>query len=158
MPKKRLNAFDFTILFLLVAVIAGAAFYFTKVSGSRDWVKATFVVEFRNKEQGFEEKIAVGDLVKDSIRNFDIGVVEKVEAVPELTTTVDETSRKMIETVVPGEVTIYVTISCDAVENEKEIAVAHNGYVLKVGKQVFIKGKGYGSAGYIFNLKTEAGK
>ena len=87
----------------------------------------------------------------DSIKNINIGKVIKKEYEPSVRYAVDQIDKEIIATQIDNKIDITLTIEADANITDKLISV--NDYELKVGKDAYIKGKGYAGRGYIISIE-----
>lgn len=154
---KKLNALDWVIISLVILLVSGGIYYFGYVrSVSGDAVEISFTVEFRGVVTGglesFIDLPQVGDEIFDSVKGYYLGVITGLRNEPTTAFTWNQLEERFEEPEYPDEYNMYVTITVDGIEND---AVITTGEVdLRVGKEMYIKGKGYASPGYITAIST----
>ncbi|MDR0957934.1 MAG: DUF4330 domain-containing protein [Clostridiales bacterium] len=150
----RFGLFDLVFIIIVIAIFAAAAYYFLGGKTSEQKKDIFFTVELTWLPLGYENNIAVGGGVKDAVLNQYVGTVEDVETENQISWNYDNYAREYREFIVQDQQTVLVTVKARGYENDKEI-VTESGTVLKVGKLFSIEGKGFGSSGYIVDLRTE---
>ncbi len=153
---KRINILDvIIILIVLIACIFGYM-YVSKSQNIITPVNTTKVIyQVRTNEtlpKTFD-MIEEGTNIYDSLKNSCIGKVIKKEAVPSERFAYDLKTGKYIKTDLPMEETLdmILTIEVDAVVTDQNISVGD--YIIKVGQEAYVKGKGYAGVGYIVTIE-----
>lgn len=147
-----INIFDLSLILLLIIVIAGGLWYFNRPVENTNNVNVFFTVEFTHKNKDFADKIVVGAQVKDSVKGYYLGVVDAVTSEPMYTTAYNQLEKKYETNQIEGLYTVKLTVRANGTESDMDIKA--EGQVVKVGKEMFIKGKGFASKGYIIDLLT----
>lgn len=152
----RVNIIDFCIVFVLVIVIIGGIFIINMLSNSqiRDTNQAVrYDVEFRYKPKEFGESIQIGGEVRSSIDGSYLGKLVNKKIVPSANIIPNAEEGKYVKAELPEEYDVIITIEANAVITDQEILA--EGKDIKIGKQMFIKGKGYASPGFIVGIDYE---
>lgn len=154
--SKKINFFDLIILVIvIIAIIFVSIMYYSKdkkvVNSS---TKMTYVLELVNNPLGFSELIKVGDSLNDSIKNFSMGKVIKVEKTPQKTILNDLVNNIIVESDIPDKERVVLTVEADVVDNGMDLLI-ENSYDIRVGKDIYVKGNGYSGVGYILEIKRD---
>ena len=79
--KFKINFFDIVIVIVVIAI--GAVVYaMTNKEVVQETKTIRYTIELVNQNEGFTENINVGDDIYDNIKNYYMGKVVSVEAVP----------------------------------------------------------------------------
>lgn len=156
--KTKFNIIDILIIVvLLVALAVGVRILNMKPTvQNTDPRVATAIVELREVEKSLLDSIQVGDDIFLTVDNVDAAKVVAVSE-PQQTTTIgldQEKGEFKYSSSNNSKYTGYITIEADVKEDDANIYAG--GTSLKVGKAVFIKGKGYSAKGYVLELDTKA--
>jgi len=151
LKKPRFNIIDAVVLLALAAVVAGGVWYFTSVSVEAN-VYVDFTVEFRNQPEGIEDFIEIGGEMRDSVRNYFLGHVVDFNVVPAHILNFDSTTNTFVQEIIPERTDIYLTIRGRGFESDSEITV--EGQRVTIGRQMFIRGRGFVNTGFITELRT----
>lgn len=154
--SKKINFFDLIILVIVIlAIIFVSILYYSKdkkvVDNSN---KMTYVLELVNNPLGFSELIKVGDSLTDSIKNFSMGKVIKVEKTPQKTILNDLVNNIIVESDIPDKERVVLTVEADVVDDGMDLLI-ENSYDIRVGKDIYVKGNGYAGVGYILEIKRD---
>jgi len=156
-PKiKKINVLDAVIiLVVLIACIFGYRYINKqqKVIAPKNTTKVIYQVRTNESFPNTFEMIEEGTIIYDSIKNSPIGTVIKKEIVPSERSEMNLNDGKYVLTELPEKeyIDILITIEADANYTEQNISVGD--YIVKVGKEAFVKGKGYAGAGYIVSIE-----
>jgi len=150
---RRFNAFDLFVILVALVAIAGAVYYFMG-GGAPDRRDVYFTVELTRMEKGFADKISIGDAINDSVRGYYLGTVYDVEEKPFEPLLFDYANSKFVRVPAEGLYTVVITVKASGTETEAEIKA--EDVVVRIGKKIAIKGKGYAQEGYIIGLRTTA--
>lgn len=115
-----------------------------------------FDVELKSVKQEFADKINIGDEIKDSVKGYYLGKVSNIDIQPEVSTNWDAESQQFVEATSPEDVTVYVEILSNGTVNDDEGFIYAETVPVSVGKEMFIKGKGYAHVGYITKVYVES--
>lgn len=152
----KINFFD--IIIVLVVLILGAGFYvYTHKEKALETTKLRYTFELTDNPTGFTTLINVGDDITDNVKNYYMGKVVSVEAVPCTKITNDYTNSKIVESTVPDRENAIITVEADVTESTSDFKVNGN-YVVKAGKEVSVKGNGYAGVGYILTVERQDDK
>jgi hypothetical protein len=151
--KAGLNGFDrFCVVFLVIAVI-GAAGYAALQNADVKKVMVTYTVELSGVDQDLYDLIVVGEELKDNLRTLYLGKIIDKSKTPASVVYWNKEAKQFFETENANKDTVLVTIEAEG--QEDDISVSIGEILIKVGRQLYLKGKGYTSAGYIVEMKTE---
>lgn len=151
--KKKLNAVDIVIILLVLAIGVGGFFVLrsrNEIVNSGGMKTITYTVEGQNVVENAANMPKIGDEVYNSSTSEFLGTLTDVKVEPQKRIAYNNTKGVYEKYDVPGLFTVYVTISGDGFDTEKDITV--NGTVTKVGKELSVKGKGYAFMGYIVGV------
>lgn len=159
--KERKIAFNgidvLVIVGILVALVVGVRILNMKPLVQEVETRiATAVVELKEVDKALLDRIKVGDDIFLTVDNVDRAkVVAVTEPAPNELLGLDEQKGEYKYTSSPNsKYTGYVTVEAEVKEDDANIYAGSTS--LKVGKAVFIKGKGYSSKGYVVELDTKA--
>ena len=153
--KPKFNIIDGLVILAVIAIISAAVWFLT-TAGPGDEVYVYFVVEFQGQMPDFENNVIAGYApnaeVRDSIRNYFLGHAWDVESRPAATVAFDNTTNTFVMATIPDRYDVYVTIR--AVGTENHTAIQANGHTVRVGQEMFIRGRGYAGIGFITQIWT----
>ncbi|PHV71279.1 hypothetical protein CS063_06200 [Sporanaerobium hydrogeniformans] len=155
--KMKFNIIDVVVIIvLIVAFIIGSRILGLgkKMGIGMEETKATFTVELRDAPLELFNQMQVGDEVNIAIDSVDYGRITAIsEPEPTMVQAFDTTTGKY-NFVAPQDprYTAYITIEANA--NESDASVLVGNTEVKVGKAIFVKGKGYSGKGYVVELDT----
>ncbi len=157
--RLRLNLFDGIVLVLALAVGAFLLWNALKPEPAAQGSSAAastvrYTVQFRRWKPGGSALIQPGDKLADSIKNFELGQVAEVSAVPSETLVLDHESRAYVLAETPGYEDVLVTVEAPASVTDSAIVLG-GGYELRVGATAYIKGEGYMASGPIISIERE---
>lgn len=149
-----LNALDILIILVLVCAAAFGV-YWTKgrqaAQTSAETKTYTYVVEGKAVLEETVDFPVVGQNVYNSSTSEYLGTVAEVWSEPNTETNFNRVTNTYEKVPVPGYCDIYVAITGNGTETEQDITV--EGTVVKVGRELNIKGKGYAFKGYIVEVR-----
>lgn len=150
----RFTALDVIIVVVLLAVIAGAIWFFGFREGGDEntMVKIEYTIEVRGMEESYLSNIAVGDIVTDSVTKKGIGTISAVERMPLVEYIVNIEDGVMEEKEYPGRYTILVTVSADADQSERGFSIA--GYRVAIGKLCHLQLPNFIGSGYCIGVEA----
>lgn len=160
--RLRLNLFDGIVLVLALAV--GAFLLWRAMKPDAPVVPANptaasnvqYTVRFQRCIPGTSELIQPGDQIADNIKNYEIGEVVSVQAVPALIQVADQESRRWVWAEVEGLEDVLVTIKAPCTIDKAAITVG-GGYEVRAGSQGFFRGEGYMGSGPIVAVEEVQG-
>lgn len=151
--KKRINILDIIItLIVIVGCIIGYSFMNNnEVAVTQNTNKVVYSVMATSCLPAIEEHIEEGIPVYDSLKNYHIGTVLEYEVKPSEVVVPDLENGTAKLNVVEDMVDVTLKIEANADVSEKLITVGE--YDLKIGKEAFIRGKGFAMSGYIISIE-----
>lgn len=156
--KMRFNIVDLLIVVgLIVALVVGVRILNMKpVIQDTEKSIATAVIEIKEVEKNLLDSINVGDTIFLTVDNVDTAkVVALSEPQPTQVLGLDtENGAYKYTSSNNTKYTGYITVEAEVEEDDANIYAGSTS--LKVGKAVFVKGKGYSAKGYVVELDTKA--
>lgn len=155
MEKKRKHPNFIDIAFiLLIAAVALTAYFLSHRSSANtiQTVPRTYVIELNNLEPHMADCVSVGSAVTDNVKNYAMGTVTAVEAMPYTISSINEDEGKYVQSEVPGKITLHVTVQAETIEDAKGIST-DTGYSLRIGTSVSCTINSLTASGYIINLE-----
>ena len=113
-----------------------------------------YTVRFQRWAPGTSEMIQIGDQIADNVKNYQIGEVVTVQAVPSKLQVLDQEGRRYVQAELEGFEDVLVTIEAPCTVTDSAITVG-GGYSVRVGGTVYLKGEGYMGSGQIVALEQE---
>ena len=104
--------------------------------------------------EGTGALIQPGDVLKDNIKNYNLGTVESVEIVPATMEVVDEYNKANVRATLEGYEDALVTVVASCTEGPSSLLV-DGGYTLRVNTTAYIRGEGYMGSGPIISIERE---
>ncbi len=157
--KLKINIID---IFVLLGIVVFLIILLPNFVGGKKSVVASgpandktvyFTVELPGTTLSFGEKISVGDKINDNIRGYYYGVVDKVQIIERTLIKPDMDAGRFVKSVIPNQYDVWVTVKCNGSESATEIRAEDQ--IVKFGKQMSIKGKGYAATGFVVDLSVE---
>lgn len=155
----RLNLFD--TLVLALAVLAAAFLLWRAVrpaagDNTDPAASATvrYTVCFQRWAEGSEAVIQVGDSLADNIKNYEIGRVVSVQAVPARTLVADQEGRAFVRAELEGYEDVLVTVESACTVTGEAVTIG-GGYEIRVGNMGYYRGEGYMGSGPVMALEIE---
>ena len=151
--RRRPNFFDILFLVLILAV-AAVAWYVSRDEGQVhvETRTRTYLLELSDMDESMVQYVAVGDKVKDNVKNLDMGTVTNMEVVQATGQVVDETAHIVRQSPREGRVLILLTVEAETTETNTTVNTV-GGYSLRVGKSVSCTVGKLTSAGYILAVE-----
>lgn len=157
--RLRLNLFDGIVL--VIALAAGAFLLWRTLKPAAPGAAAPttqttvrYTVRFQRWAPGTSALVSEGDQIADNIKNFEIGHVVAVEAVPARVQVLDHENRRYVWAELEGLEDVLVTIEAPCTAGDESITVG-GGYEVRVGSMAYLKGEGYMGSGPIVALEQE---
>ena len=158
-PKFRLKLNLFDGIVILLALVAGGLMLWTALkpqapapAGSIASSDVRYTIRFRRWAPGSSGAVKAGDKIADNIKNYEVGQVVSVQAVPALAQVPDQNSRRWVWAEVEGMEDVLVTIEAPCSVSEESITVG-GGYELRVGVMAYLRGNGYMGSGPIVAIE-----
>ncbi len=146
------NLIDLLVIALVIVVGIGAFWYLNRGKAEAANKTVIYTVEFRYKKADYAEKVTIGAPVADSVKGFHLGTAESVQTIPDYDIVYNEETGQFVKAEIPDQYRVLLTIRASGTENEREIRA--EGQVIKVGGQMYIKGKGFASEGFCVGIET----
>ena len=140
----RLNLFDAIVI--TAAILVGGILLWMRMKPAAPTAapvaqKIQFTIMLQKTVEGTGAEVEVGDLLVDTIKNYEIGNVVSVETVPARDFAPDYEKGCYVLADVPEKEDIYITLESSAVVTDETVTVG-SGYVLRVGEWVYARGPG----------------
>lgn len=153
--RLRLNLFDGIVI--LITLLVGGVLLWTQLKPAAPTSapaaeKIRFTIMLQKTVEGTGARANAGDLLVDTIKNYEIGNVVSAETVPAQDFALDEESSCYVLSEVPGKEDIYLTLESSAVVTEEAVTVG-TGYVLRVGEPIYVRGPGYLGSGRVYSIE-----
>ena len=158
--RLRLNLFDGIVVILAVAVGAFLLWSSRKPQAPAEGAGAagssviTYTVRMNRWPQGESSRIQAGDVLADNVKNFELGTVTAVEAVPARTTVLNHEEGRYVLAPIEGYEDIILTLETTGKPVDAGLEL-DSGYVLRAGNTVYIRGVGYFGSGLITSVERE---
>lgn len=150
--KRKFNIIDILFILMIVLIAFVGYKFLNRQQTVGETVQVVFDVEFRNKDLGYADEIEVGMLVSDSVRGGKYGVVQSVIEYPDYIIVFDQKNEEFVNATIPDKYRVKITVAAEGRETEKTIVAGDE--IIKVGQEVYIKGKGFASEGFITDLEV----
>ena len=163
MNKKfrfKLNLFDGIVLVLGLCAALVLGYMMLKPAAPQAETGAPavstvrYTVRFQKMLEGTGALIQPGDVLKDNIKNYNLGTVESVEIVPATMEVVDEYSKTVVRATIEGYEDALVTVVASCTEGPSSLLV-DGGYTLRVNTTAYVRGEGYMGSGPIISIERE---
>lgn len=156
-PKiKRINILDvIIILIVLIACVFGYK-YINKqenIISPKDTTKVIYQVRTIESLPETYNMIEENTTIYDSIKNSPIGTVIKKEILPSERYDADLLKGEYVKTELTEDEYVDILLTIEASANITEQNISIGDYIIKVGEQAFVKGKGYASIGYVVSIE-----
>ena len=155
--KVRFNGMDVFICIVILAVAAAAVYMLigrhgVTTGGGAENTAVTMTVELTGQEQNVADAIKVGDAVSIGEKDKAKMTVSDVEVSPAKTIGYDIEAGRILNSEVPGQVDIKVTMTAEGIETDREIKV--DNVTMRVGQSAVLSAKGWAGHGYTIGLET----
>lgn len=153
MEKKKWkpNFFDIIIVVVVIA-LAGGVYLFTRKETAVETKTLVYRLELMECPAGLSEKIAIGTELTDNVKNYPMGKVTAVESKDSVRLGEDRQNARLVESTIEGYEDIILTVEAQVTESASEFRIP-SGYVVRAGKEVALKGKGFAGKGYILTIE-----
>ena len=152
MKNKKFNILDILILIIVILVFILAFIFFKGDKGENgaSLKKISYTVMAENVSGDVEKFITEGEKIYNS-SNYDyLGVLKSFKIVPQQAYNYNIVTGEYEKYEVPDKYCVYMEIEGNGNETVKEITV--EGTLVKVGKYINVKGKGYAFGGYMVDI------
>lgn len=149
---RGFNVLDILIIIVIVALVGGGWFAYSKYTDNQQKNKhaVEYQVELKDVDQSFVDAITQGDLLRESVKGNNLGVMASKNVVAAANINTDFLNGKYVAVTVPDKLDVILNISAVAEISEKSINVG--GLEIKIGQKIFVRGKGYAKEGYLLNI------
>lgn len=159
--RLKLNLFDGIVLVLALAAAGFLAWRAMKPAApiqANPSAASTvrYTVRFQRWIPGTSGAVQPEDQIADNIKNFEVGKVVSVQAVPAEIQVADQNSRRWVWAEVEDMEDVLVTIEAPCTVTQKAITVG-GGYEVRVGATAFLRGEGYMGSGPIVAVEEVRG-
>ena len=158
-PKFRLKLKLFYGIVILLALVAGGLMLWTALkpqapapAGSTASSDVRYTIRFRRWAPGSSGAVKAGDKIADNIKNYEVGQVVSVQAVPALAQVPDQNSRRWVWAELEGFEDVLVTVESPCVISDDAITIG-GGYQVRVGTVGYFRGEGYMGSGPIVAIE-----
>lgn len=159
--KKKFNIVDAILILLIVAALA-ACFLFLRARGkvASDRVESPmrFTVELREvqKQTVAQYEAGIGKNIYRSTDGVYLGTLVDVSYETYTETEYSQSLERYVTYDCDELCTAYLTVEGSGYETEKDVMVS--GVSVKIGDELYIKGKGYAGKGYVVMIDTMDGE
>lgn len=156
-PKiKKINILDVIIVLVVLLACVFGYVYINKQENviiPKDTTKVTYQIRTTESLPETFGMIEENTIIYDSLKNSPIGTVIKKEKIASERYDADILKGDYEKTELPQEqcIDILLTIEADANITDQNIAIGD--YIIKVGEEAYVKGKGYAGIGYIVTIE-----
>lgn len=158
-PKFRLKLNLFDGIVILLALVAGGLMLWTALkpqapapAGYTASSDVRYTIRFRRWAPGSSGAVKAGDKIADNIKNYEVGQVVSVQAVPALAQVPDQNSRRWVWAELEGFEDVLVTVESPCVISDDAITIG-GGYQVRVGTVGYFRGEGYMGSGPIVAIE-----
>lgn len=150
--RRRFNLLDAFILLVAAAVLIGGWYAYSTYNENLQKNKRAveYTVEIKGVDQNFVDAITKGDPLRESVKGNALGYVADKTYKAATNINTDYLNGKYVAVNVPNKLDLVLKISAVAEVSERSISVG--GLEIKIGQNLFVKGKGYANQGYILNI------
>lgn len=155
--RLHLNLFDAIVI--LCALAVGAYLLWNRlkpetVAGglNPETTAIRFTVQLQKVLPGTGALVREGDLLVDTVKNYEVGNVVSASVVPSERTILDEDARAYVTVPIPGYEDVNVVMESRATISDDKILVG-SGYELRVGERIYLRGPGYLASGEVFAIE-----
>lgn len=156
-PKiKKINMLDAIIILIVIVICVFGYTYINRqesVVAPKNTTKVVYQIRTTESISTTFDMIEEETVIYDSVKNLPIGIITKKELLPSERYEVNIDKGIYEKSTLPEDeyIDILLTIEADAYITEQDIAVGD--YVIKVGDEAYIKGKGYAGIGYVVSIE-----
>ncbi|SHH48533.1 DUF4330 domain-containing protein [Tepidibacter thalassicus] len=154
MKGKKINIIDISIILLVLLVAVGGYKIISSKNNQNQYEnKVYYDVEFKLKDKNLFDYININDTVKDSKTGSYLGKIVDKKIIKSTKITENKEQGRFEKTVIPDKYDILLTVEANGIIGENNIIA--EGTEIRVGKLMYIKGKGYASKGFITGIRFE---
>ena len=151
--RFRLNLFDAAVI-VLAALAALWLLFGWQRSSTASSVKETirYTVRLQGTLPGTGALIQPGDELTDNMKNYPVGTVLSVEVRPATQISFHEEEMSYMPTEIPGYEDVILEMEAEAVIGDEDVQIG-DGYVLRVGEMIYMRGPGYLGSGAVYAIE-----
>lgn len=159
--RLRLNLFDAVVILaaLAVAVLLLWMRMRPAVTTSDTAIPAASRVQYtillKKTIAGTGELVKSGDVLVDTIKNYELGCVTGVEVKQAQRSIINEETCTFVMAEIPGYEDIYIQMESTATYSDQAVLVG-GGYEVRVGEPVYVRGPGYLGSGEVYAIERGA--
>lgn len=156
--KKRFNIVDAVLILLIVAALA-VCFLFLRSResvGGAAGKEVHFTVELRRVSREMIDCVEAAGVGSNVYRSTDgeyLGTLENIRYQTHVETEYAAALGEYAQYEVPDRYLLYLDILGDGAESASEISV--NGNAIRIGQEMYVKGKGYAAGGYVVGIGVD---
>lgn len=155
--SRRFTVLDGIIILVILAVI-GVGIYLIisdkAPATAETTVPITFTIELKGLKDAYAGNIHVGDTVIDSVTKKTIGTVASVETLPHTEYIVNQENGVIEEKAYPGQATVLLTVSGDAVLGGLGYTI--DGYRVAIGVLHHLQLPHFLGSGYCIGVQAQS--
>lgn len=152
--KFRFNFIDALIILVIAGAVAFAV-YRAPRGAQKEQVAVFYKIQLAEQENKLHELINEGDTVFISLKEKDAGIVRAVSAEPAVIMAYDAENGVYKNIEAPGKWDITLMLESVGVETEGGITAGQTP--IRVGEEIYARGRGYTGRGFIIWVETKEG-
>lgn len=150
----RLNLLDSVILLLALAVGGYVLWQGLSVQETVSVVQTqeiTYTIMMKELQEDTCDLVAPGTTLVDAVKNYQVGEIVSSRVEPAERQVLDHENKIFRTAYLEGSVDVHAVVKAEVVDHGTYLSV-DNGFILRVGTQVFLRGEGYMASGYITHI------
>ncbi len=156
--KKRFNIVDAILVLLIVAAVAVCLMFLRsrESAGGAQSTKVHFTVELRRVSREMIDCVETAGIGSNVYRSTDgqyLGTLESFTYTAQAETEFAAVSGEYAQYEVPDRYQLYLNVVGDGALSATDISV--NGIAVKIGQEIYVKGKGYAGGGYVVGVDVD---
>ena len=152
--RFRFNFIDVLLICVVLAAAVVLVYIFTSsgtsLFGSSETVTIEYTVEVRQVREEFRDLAKIGDMVTETVTQYDIGEVIDVSYVPGIYTGVNRTTGSIVVGDYPEHINVTLTIRAKAVRDGSDYSVG--GFKVAVGRAIAVRAPYFTGEGFCTTL------
>lgn len=153
--KKKFNAVDVLLILLLAAAVVVCALFLRQrgtLAGQTETSPMRFTVELREVQQGTIDCLEIGKNVYRSTDGTYLGTLADFSCAPYTKTEYSQELERYVTYPCEGYYALSLVIEGEGYETTTDVVIS--GVTVRIGDEIYVKGKGYAGAGYIVGVDT----
>jgi len=156
--KKRFNIVDALLILLIVAAVAVCLLFLRSRGsvGASESTKVHFTVELRRVSREMIDCVEAAGIGSNVYRSTDgeyLGTLENISYQTHVETEYAAALGEYAQYEVSDRYLLYLDIVGDGAQSATDFSV--NGNAIRIGQEMFVKGKGYAAGGYVVGISTD---